>query len=68
MKDCFQENYIADKLWGLVRKVNDDYYPINRLWTAAIPIVNLRHPDDVGVGRLNDCDTRFTSSHTFLKF
>ncbi|XP_046742333.1 uncharacterized protein LOC124408992 [Diprion similis] len=37
----------AVELWTLSRKLNKDYYPINRIWSVKVPVVNVHHPDDV---------------------
>ncbi|XP_046742320.1 uncharacterized protein LOC124408984 [Diprion similis] len=34
-------------LWKVMRKLNKDYCPINRVWTVKDPVVNVYHPDDV---------------------
>lgn len=31
----------------MARTINKKYYPINRLWTPIMPIVNVYHPNDI---------------------
>lgn len=38
-----------DEIWKTLRKVNKEYYPINRLWLGSMPIVGVYHPDDVQI-------------------
>lgn len=34
-------------LWKKVRKLNDQYYPIFKLWSARVVFINIRHPNDI---------------------
>ncbi|XP_048512933.1 cytochrome P450 4C1-like isoform X2 [Athalia rosae] len=36
-----------EELWNLSRKLNKEYYPINRIWSVKVPVINVYHPDDV---------------------
>ncbi|XP_016840411.1 cytochrome P450 4C1 [Nasonia vitripennis] len=38
-----------DQLWQVVRKMNDDYYPLYRIWSTNVAVINLYHPDDAEV-------------------
>lgn len=40
---------IAEKLWHRVIILCDKYYPILKVWTFHVPIVSIRHPDDLEV-------------------
>ncbi|XP_076242843.1 cytochrome P450 4C1 [Calliopsis andreniformis] len=39
----------GDELWKTVRRLNNQYYPIYRLWTVMFPMINIRHPNDIEV-------------------
>ncbi|XP_008550233.2 uncharacterized protein LOC103573114 [Microplitis demolitor] len=38
-----------DQLWDTVRSMNDNYYPIYRVWSLKNGVINIRHPDDIEV-------------------
>uniref|UniRef100_UPI003B63730A cytochrome P450 4C1-like n=1 Tax=Odontomachus brunneus TaxID=486640 RepID=UPI003B63730A len=37
----------TEKLWDLLIKLPNQYYPIFRFWAFHIPAVSIRHPDDL---------------------
>ncbi|XP_014206462.1 cytochrome P450 4C1-like [Copidosoma floridanum] len=39
----------SEQLWLLIRKLNKDYYPIFRLTSMHLSVVNIQHPDDAEV-------------------
>ncbi|XP_014487240.1 PREDICTED: cytochrome P450 4C1-like isoform X2 [Dinoponera quadriceps] len=38
-----------DKLWLFFCNMMDKYYPITKIWAFHIPVVSIRHPDDLEV-------------------
>ncbi|XP_051172445.1 uncharacterized protein LOC127288825 [Leptopilina boulardi] len=38
-----------DELWKSLRRINKEYYPINRLWLGGLPTISVYHPDDVQI-------------------
>ncbi|KAJ8670667.1 hypothetical protein QAD02_001926 [Eretmocerus hayati] len=38
-----------DEIWPMLRKFNDDYYPIFKFWTTHEVVINIRHPDDIEI-------------------
>lgn len=39
----------SEELWNLLCNLSDKYYPIMRVWAVFIPVIIIRHPDDVEV-------------------
>ncbi|XP_026667550.1 cytochrome P450 4C1 isoform X1 [Ceratina calcarata] len=37
------------ELWKDIRKLNNQYYPISRLWGLWEAFINIRHPDDIEI-------------------
>ncbi|XP_076634520.1 uncharacterized protein LOC143348322 [Colletes latitarsis] len=37
----------SSEIWKLMRQLGNRYYPIYRLWSFTVPLVYIRHPDDV---------------------
>ncbi|GAB1862297.1 Cytochrome P450 4C1 [Camponotus japonicus] len=38
-----------DMLWKLLCTLTDKYYPILKIWAFFIPVVSIRHPDDLEI-------------------
>ncbi|XP_023246853.1 cytochrome P450 4C1-like [Copidosoma floridanum] len=44
------ENFVVnEKLWYIVQKVSDTYYPITRIWTTTQAVISIRHPNDLEI-------------------
>ncbi|XP_043264704.1 cytochrome P450 4C1-like [Colletes gigas] len=37
----------SSEIWKFMRQLGNRYYPIYRLWSFTVPLVYIRHPDDV---------------------
>jgi len=41
--------HILEEQWKIVNSSSDQYYPILKHWAFFMPIVSIRHPDDLEV-------------------
>ena len=42
-------HYFLEEQWRLMYNITNEYYPILKIWAFQIPIVSIRHPDDLEV-------------------
>lgn len=42
-------NFFSDGVWLFYRKMANLHYPVYKFWVSHIPIVIIRHPDDIEV-------------------
>ncbi|XP_072762553.1 uncharacterized protein [Anoplolepis gracilipes] len=45
--NVFQFNISVEELWKFLCSIPNEYYPIFKFWVFAIPVVSVRHPDDL---------------------
>lgn len=41
--------YLLEEIWKIFNIQSNQYYPIFKLWAFSIPIIFIRHPDDIKV-------------------
>lgn len=41
--------YFSEEQWKVMHSMLDKYYPITKIWSFFIPVVSIRHPDDLQV-------------------
>ncbi|KAK2577279.1 hypothetical protein KPH14_003416 [Odynerus spinipes] len=44
-----QHSGVSEELWHVARRLNTYYYPIWRLWSFVVPVINICHPDDIEI-------------------